>query len=138
VREFYAALPKPVLVGLEATGSMFWFLRLLEELGIDRSHAWVARQQPRPGALFGLLAHRLVQLLQALVEFLTQLLQLPSPRARVPRQRQRLQFPLPGRTPQPGAASQSVAQRHRLQPVLHHHPHPHQLVPVGAGSGTGA
>ncbi len=35
VREFYAALPKPVLVGLEATGSMFWFLRLLEELGIQ-------------------------------------------------------------------------------------------------------
>ena len=35
VREFYAALPQPVLVGLEATGSMFWFLRLLQELGID-------------------------------------------------------------------------------------------------------
>jgi transposase len=35
VREFYAALPKPVLVGLEATGSMFWFLRLLEELKIE-------------------------------------------------------------------------------------------------------
>jgi transposase len=35
VREFYAALPRPVLVGLEATGSMFWFLRLLDELGID-------------------------------------------------------------------------------------------------------
>jgi transposase len=35
VREFYAALPQPVLVGLEATGSMFWFLRLLEELGIS-------------------------------------------------------------------------------------------------------
>lgn len=35
VREFYAALPKPVLVGLEATGSMFWFLRLLQELGIE-------------------------------------------------------------------------------------------------------
>jgi transposase len=35
VREFYAALPQPVLVGLEATGSMFWFLRLLEELGIE-------------------------------------------------------------------------------------------------------
>ena len=35
VREFYAALPKPVLVGLEATGSMYWFLRLLEELGIE-------------------------------------------------------------------------------------------------------
>ena len=35
VREFYAGLPKPVLVGLEATGSMHWFLRLLEELEID-------------------------------------------------------------------------------------------------------
>jgi transposase len=35
VREFYAALPGPVLVGWEATGSMFWFLRLLEELGIE-------------------------------------------------------------------------------------------------------
>ena len=35
VREYYAALPGPVLVGLEATGSMFWFLQLLEELRID-------------------------------------------------------------------------------------------------------
>ena len=35
VREFYAGLPKPVLVGLEATGSMHWFLRLLEELEIE-------------------------------------------------------------------------------------------------------
>jgi hypothetical protein len=35
VREFYAAQPHPVVVGLEATGSMFWFLRLLEELGIQ-------------------------------------------------------------------------------------------------------
>lgn len=35
VREFYADLPKPVLVGLEATGSMHWFLRLLEELAIE-------------------------------------------------------------------------------------------------------
>ena len=35
VREFYSALPKPVLVGLEATGSMHWFLRLLEELAIE-------------------------------------------------------------------------------------------------------
>ncbi len=35
VREFYSGLPKPVLVGLEATGSMHWFLRLLEELGIE-------------------------------------------------------------------------------------------------------
>jgi transposase len=36
VREFYAALPHPVLVGIEATGSMYWFLELLEELGIER------------------------------------------------------------------------------------------------------
>ena len=35
VREFYAALPGPVLVGIEATGSMHWFLQLMEELGID-------------------------------------------------------------------------------------------------------
>ena len=35
VREFYASLPRPVLVGLEATGSMYWFLRLLEELAIE-------------------------------------------------------------------------------------------------------
>jgi transposase len=34
VREFYAALPAPVVVGIEATGSMWWFLRLMEELGI--------------------------------------------------------------------------------------------------------
>jgi transposase len=35
VREFYAGLPQPVLVGLEATGSMHWFLRLLEQLAIE-------------------------------------------------------------------------------------------------------
>jgi transposase len=34
VREFYAALEGPVVVGIEATGSMQWFLELLEELGI--------------------------------------------------------------------------------------------------------
>jgi transposase len=34
VREFYAALPRPVVVGIEATGSMGWFLRLMEELAI--------------------------------------------------------------------------------------------------------
>src|SRR5258706_1583719 len=32
VRDFYAALPRPVVVGIEATGSMGWFLRLMEEL----------------------------------------------------------------------------------------------------------
>jgi len=35
VREFYSALPGPVLVGIEATGSMQRFLRLMDELGID-------------------------------------------------------------------------------------------------------
>jgi len=35
VRNFYAGLAKPVLVGIEATGSMHWFLRLLEELEIE-------------------------------------------------------------------------------------------------------
>jgi transposase len=34
VRRFYSALPGQVLVGIEATGSMHWFLELLEELGI--------------------------------------------------------------------------------------------------------
>src|SRR6267143_2282396 len=34
VREFYSALPSPVLVGIEATGSMPWFLKLMEELKI--------------------------------------------------------------------------------------------------------
>ena len=35
VREFYSALPDQVLVGIEATGSMHWFLKLMEELGIE-------------------------------------------------------------------------------------------------------
>ena len=35
VREFYSQLPRPMLVGIEATGSMHWFLNLLEELGIE-------------------------------------------------------------------------------------------------------
>ena len=35
VREFYSSLPGPVRVGIEATGSMPWFLELMEELGID-------------------------------------------------------------------------------------------------------
>ena len=36
VREFYSRLPRPVLVGVEATGSMHWFLNLMDELGIER------------------------------------------------------------------------------------------------------
>jgi transposase len=35
VREFYSSLPRPALVGIEAGGSMPWFLNLLEELGIE-------------------------------------------------------------------------------------------------------
>jgi transposase len=35
VREFYSNLPRPVRVGIEATGSMQWFLNLMEELGIE-------------------------------------------------------------------------------------------------------
>jgi transposase len=35
VREFYSQLPRPVLVGIEATGSMHWFLNLMKELGIE-------------------------------------------------------------------------------------------------------
>lgn len=35
VREFYANLPPPVRVGIEATGSMQWFLELMEELEIE-------------------------------------------------------------------------------------------------------
>ena len=35
VREFYSALSGPILVGIEATGSMQWFLEMLEDLGIE-------------------------------------------------------------------------------------------------------
>jgi len=35
VREFYSTLSSPVRVGIEATGSMKWFLQLMEDLGID-------------------------------------------------------------------------------------------------------
>jgi transposase len=35
VREFYSELPRPVRVGVEATGSMHWFLNLTGELGIE-------------------------------------------------------------------------------------------------------
>lgn len=35
VREFYSRLPGPVRVGIEATGSMQWFVNLMEELGIE-------------------------------------------------------------------------------------------------------
>jgi transposase len=35
VRNFYAALEGPVVVGIEATGSLQWFLESLDELGIE-------------------------------------------------------------------------------------------------------
>jgi transposase len=35
VREFYFSLSRPVRVGIEATGSMQWFVNLMEELGIE-------------------------------------------------------------------------------------------------------
>jgi transposase len=35
VREFYAALEGPVIVGIEASGAMPWFLELLDELGME-------------------------------------------------------------------------------------------------------
>src|SRR6202140_1160402 len=35
VREFYSTLPRQVRVGIEATGSMQWFVNLMEELGIE-------------------------------------------------------------------------------------------------------
>jgi len=34
VRDFYASLAAPIVVGIEATGSMGWFLQLMESLGI--------------------------------------------------------------------------------------------------------
>jgi hypothetical protein len=35
VRDFYRNLPRPARVGIEATGSMQWFLELMEELGVE-------------------------------------------------------------------------------------------------------
>jgi transposase len=35
VREFYQSLPRPARVGIEATGSMQWFLELMEALDIE-------------------------------------------------------------------------------------------------------
>jgi hypothetical protein len=35
VRDLYTALTVPVVVGIEATGMMGWFLQLMDELGIS-------------------------------------------------------------------------------------------------------
>jgi hypothetical protein len=37
VREFYSTLPRPVRVGIEATGSMQWFVNLMKS---RESNAW--------------------------------------------------------------------------------------------------
>ena len=49
VREFDAALPAPVVVGIEATGSMWWFLRVMEDLGITChiGHPRIRQQETR-------------------------------------------------------------------------------------------
>src|SRR5262249_33729725 len=50
VREFYATLDGLVVVGIEATGSMQWFLELLDELGIQyrvRHPAKIRAAEPR-------------------------------------------------------------------------------------------
>jgi len=48
VREFYSALPGPILVGIEATGSMQWFLELMEELGIECRVGYYASARSPP------------------------------------------------------------------------------------------
>jgi hypothetical protein len=50
VREFYAALEGPVVVGIEATGAMQWFWNCWKSWG--SCAGWVIRRrfgQPRPG-----------------------------------------------------------------------------------------
>ena len=42
VREFYSKLPRPVRVGIEATGSMQWFVNLWKNW---ESNAWSAIRQ---------------------------------------------------------------------------------------------
>ena len=56
VREFYSALHGPILVGIEATGSMQWFLELMEELGIECRVGHPAKIR----ALLGLTPHSLL------------------------------------------------------------------------------
>jgi transposase len=57
VREFYGSLNGPVVVGIEPTGSMKWFLELLGELGIESRVSDPAKIRPaetrkRKGAIF--------------------------------------------------------------------------------------
>jgi transposase len=52
VQDFYfALLPEPVLVGIEATGSMHWFLKLMGELGIECRVGHLRKSaRPRPAS----------------------------------------------------------------------------------------
>ena len=48
VREFYSQLPRPVLVGIEATGSMLWFLNLMDGIECRVGHpATIRAAAPR-------------------------------------------------------------------------------------------
>src|SRR3981081_1327843 len=51
VREFYAAIPPPVVVGIEATGSMGWFLRVMGAVGCELrvGHPTAMRKAERAG-----------------------------------------------------------------------------------------
>jgi hypothetical protein len=49
VREFYSALSGPILVGIEATGSMQWFLELMEELG-EATRSFILSLVATPGS----------------------------------------------------------------------------------------
>src|SRR5216684_2561232 len=47
VREFYSTLRGPILVGIEATGSMQWFLELMKSWGSNASWAIPRRSAKR-------------------------------------------------------------------------------------------
>ena len=64
VREFYSNLPRPVRVGIEATGSMQWFVNLMEELEIEclvghpaEIRASEPRKQKHDRRDFGIVSH---------------------------------------------------------------------------------
>jgi hypothetical protein len=48
VREFYSTLPRPVQGGNRATGSMQWFVELMEDLGIE-CLVWPSRRDSSGG-----------------------------------------------------------------------------------------
>jgi len=52
VREFYSSLPRPVRVGIEATGSMQWFLRQPDRRASAERIDWFAAYSRRIDALW--------------------------------------------------------------------------------------